>query len=77
VFERGDAERQRRQLLAELIVHLARDTTPLVLLREDETGEEFGACAFGFRTFTFGQIEVCADDPDDRPPRLTSNRIAA
>ena len=38
---------ERRQLLAELIVHLARDPLPLVLLRKGQPGVQLGAGAFG------------------------------
>jgi hypothetical protein len=37
VLERPDGEPEGGQLFAELVVHLARDSTPLVFLREDQT----------------------------------------
>ena len=46
-LEHSDAELQRRQLLAELIVHLARDPPPLVLLGKGQPGVQLRAGAFG------------------------------
>jgi hypothetical protein len=39
VLERPNSHRERRQLLAELIVHFARDAAPFVFLREHEARE--------------------------------------
>ena len=49
LLQRGDFAAERRQLLAELVVHLARDAAPLVFLREDQSGEQLGARAFAPR----------------------------
>ena len=72
-----DPQRERRQLLAELIVHLARDAPPLVFLREHQTRQELGAGPFGLGPLPLGEIEVRADDADDRSARLAADRIAA
>ena len=73
----ADAAAQSRQLFAELIVHLARDPPPFVFLREDEAGEELGACPLGFRLPPFRQVEVRADDAHDRSARFAAHRISA
>ena len=70
VPERADPMRQRRELFAELIVHLARDAAPLVLLGEYEPRQELGAGALGFGALALGEIEVRAHDPDHRAARL-------
>src|SRR5205085_664132 len=104
VSQAADSQLEGRQLLAELIVHLARDTAPLVLLREHQTRKELGPRTFGtlalgdllaeqrvrpgelggaianarlqfflgaaqhfLRPFPFGQVEMRADDADNRP----------
>ena len=43
------AAAERRQLFAELVVHLARDPSPLVFLREDQPRQQLRARAFGVR----------------------------
>ena len=77
LLQAGDPEVQRRELLAELIVHLARDAPPLVLLREDHAGQQFRAGALFFRPLPRRQIEMGSDDADDRPARLAACGIAA
>ena len=47
LLERADPQAERGQLLAELIVHLARDAAALVLLGEDESCQQLGARALG------------------------------
>ena len=68
---------ERRQLLAELVVHLARDAPPLVFLREDEAREELRPRPLGFGLPALGEVEVGADDAHDRPAGLAPDRIAA
>ena len=77
VPEQRDAQAERRQLLAELIVHVARDAPPLVFLDEDEVRQQLGARTLGLPLPAFGQIEMGADDPDHRPARLAADRKAA
>ncbi len=77
VLERVDAAAERRQLLAELVVHLARDAPPLVLLGEDEAGEELRARPLGFRLTALGEVEVRADDAHDRSAGFAPDRVAA
>ena len=79
-----DAPCQCRELLAELVVHLARDPPPLVFLREHESRQPFSACLLGalsfsqrFRFLPRRQIEVCADDAHDRTARGSSDGKAA
>ena len=66
-----------RQLLAELIVHLARDAPPFVLLREDEAGEQLRPRPLGFRLAALGEVEVRADDAHDRSAGFAPDRVAA
>ena len=47
-FSAADPMRQRRQLLAELVVHLARDPASFVFLGEDEARQQLGARALRF-----------------------------
>ena len=69
VLEQPDRAGERRQLLAELIVHLARDAAPLVFLREHQPREQLGAGPFGVRLLPLGEVEVRADDAHDRVRR--------
>jgi len=62
VLERGNPVRERRQLLSELVVHLSRNATPLVFLREDQPSQELRARALSFRPPALGQVEVRSDD---------------
>ncbi len=77
VLERVDAAAQGRQLLAELVVHLARDAPPFVFLREHEAGEELRPCPLGFCLPAFGEVEVRADDAHDRSAGLAPDRVSA
>ena len=58
-------------------MHLARDAPALVLLREDQAGEQLGARAFGVGLLALGEIEVGADDADDRTAGLAADRKTA
>ena len=69
--------RERGQLLAELIVHLARDAPPLVFLREHEARRGVGARPLGLGPLPLGEIEVRADDADDRSARVAADRKSA
>src|SRR6187200_3369574 len=80
-LEHADAKAERGQLLAELIVHLARDTAPFVFLGKHQSAEEL--CARAFAAFPLagllcllplGQIEMRADDPYDWAVRLAAHR---
>ena len=51
LLERGDSMAECRELLAELIVHLACDPPPLIFLREDEPCEQVGARPLGALPF--------------------------
>ena len=77
ILEHADAQCQRRQLLAELIVHFARDAPPLVFLSEHQASEEFAARAFRLGTLSRRQIEMGSDDSDDRSSRCPPDRVAA
>ena len=81
VLERLDPQRERRQLLAELIVHFARDAPPLVFLREHQPRQQFGARPFGalgaLGPFPLREVEVGADDADDRAARSAADRKSA
>ena len=77
LLERADAERQRGQLLAELIVHLARDAPPLVFLREDESRQQLGAGPLGICPLAFREIEVRPDDAYDGAIALPPHGIPA
>ena len=77
VLERADAAAEGRQLLAELIVHLARDAPPFVLLCEDEAGEQLRSRPLGLRLTALGEVEVRADDAHDRSAGLAPDRVAA
>ena len=77
VLEHANPQRERRQLLAELIVHFARDSPPLVLLREHQARQELGAGPFGLGPFPLGEIEMRPDDSHDRSARLAADRIPA
>ena len=68
---------ERRELLAELIVHVAGDAPALVLLHEHEVGQELGARVLGLALLPLGQIEVRADDSDDRTAGLAPDRKPA
>ena len=59
-------QRESGQLLAELIVHFARDPPPLVFLREDQPRQNLAARPFRLRAPPLRQIEMGADDSDDR-----------
>src|SRR5262245_18327666 len=77
ILEHADPQRQRRQLLTELIVHFASDAPPLVFLSEHQASEEFAARAFRLGALSRRQIEMGSDDSDDRPPRCPADRVAA
>jgi hypothetical protein len=51
ILEGADAQRQRGQLFAELIVHLSSNAAPLVFLREDQPSQQLGASALGTLPF--------------------------
>ncbi len=58
-------------------MHLARDPPPLVLLGEDQPGEQLGPRAFGLGLAPLRQIEVRPDDAHDRSARLAADRKPA
>src|SRR5688572_3410731 len=71
-LQHPDAQSERRELLAELIVHLARDAPPFVFLRKHHPAEQLGARALAalalarlFGLLAFGQVEMRADDTHD------------
>ena len=70
-----DLAAERRQLLAELVVHLARDAAALVFLREHEPRQELGRAPARPRARCRSvEIEVRADDADDRRRRARGGR---
>src|SRR5205807_3333480 len=73
LLQRCDPVAERRQLFAELIVHLARDPPALVLLGEHEPGQELGALG----ALPLGEVEMRSDDADDRAAWLAANRKPA
>ena len=73
-LEQPDPQVQRRQLFAELIVHLARDAPPLVFLRKDEPRQQLGAGSFGVGELALGEVEMRAHDAHDGSARFVANR---
>ena len=49
LLQPADPQRQRRQMLSELVVHVSSNAATLVLLGEHEPCQQLGAAAFGFR----------------------------
>src|SRR5436189_6094933 len=58
VLEHANAERERGELLTELVVHFTGNSPPLILLRKDEASEKLGPCAFRLRAFPRCEIEI-------------------
>ena len=77
LLERDNPMGQSGQLLAELIVHLTGNPASLVLLGEDESCQQLGSRALALRTLPLGQIEMRADDANDRSIGLVTHRKAA
>src|SRR5262245_132526 len=73
----GEAVLECRELLAELIVHLAGDAAALVLLREHEPREELRARALGLSLAALREVEVRPNNPHDGTARPSPNRKAA
>ena len=68
---------ERRQLFAELVVHLACDAAAFVLLGEHQPREQLGPRALGFRLLPLREIEVRADDADHGPAGSAAHRKPA
>src|SRR6185503_5513654 len=76
ILQHANPQRKRGELLTKLIVHFSSDAPALVLLREDETSEEFAARAFRLGALPRRQIEVGSDNADDRTTGCTANGIS-
>src|SRR4029079_4073620 len=76
-LECANPKRKGGQLFAELIVHFARDAPPFVFLGENETAEKLAARPCGFCAPPRRQIEMGADNANDRAIGAAANWIAS
>jgi hypothetical protein len=64
-------------LLAELVVHFTGDAPTLVFLGKHHAGQQLRARTFGLCHFALCEVEMRADNADDRPAWLAAHRESA